>query len=235
LAKRRFEPRRFAELAVDAPAKGVGMTKTCIVSLVIAVVVSLVIGLTAGFFLGIASTKAGKAFLSSVLETEQKPDVSHPKTVIRDRFQFQYPSNWNINSDDEGYDPDGMFSIHSPGTTFVMFVIMPGTTAPEDSLRTQIRPFENGMNASVVGRFEKYGSFTGKGAILKTKTAGSSSTTKLFSFCHDGLRVMITQFCPDSNLKRADAGLSLIENSFSLRTAAEKKDTSGKPDASHGK
>ena len=93
---------------------------------------------------------------------------------------------------------------------------------------------ENGMNASVVGRFEKYGSFTGKGAILKSKTAGSSSTTKLFSFCHDGLRVMITQFCPDSNLKRADAGLSLIENSFSLRTGAEKKDTSGKPDASHG-
>jgi hypothetical protein len=210
------------------------MTKTHVVSLIIAIVVSLVVGVIAGFFLGAASTKAGKAFLNNILENEQKAEVSRPKTLVRDRFQLQYPSNWRIKVDDEDYDPDAMFSIESPGSAFVMFVIGAGETKPEDTLQSQIRPFEKLMNRPVVTRFERYGRFTGKGAILKGKVMGIRTTTRLFSLYQNGLTVMVTEQCPDEDLKPVQPGLSLIEKSFSLM-ADKSNETPKKPAPANGK
>ena len=210
------------------------MTRTHVVSLVIAVIVSLVVGGIAGFFLGVASTTAGKAFLADVFEDEQKADVSRPKTLVRERFRLQYPSNWKIDVDDKDYDPDGMFSIDSPGSACVMFVIDAGKSEPEHNLQILMRPFEKLMGSPVIGKSEQYGHFTGEGATLKGKIMGIRMSVTLFSLHQDGLTVMITQQCPDEDLKRVQAGLSLIESSFSL-TATERKETPNKSDVDDGK
>jgi hypothetical protein len=70
--------------------------------------------------------------------------------------------------------------------------------------------------------------------ILKGKIMGIRMTTKLFAFSQNDLTVMITQQCPDEDLKHVQNGLTLIENSFSLITD-EKKDAPNKPDAGDGK
>jgi len=210
------------------------MKKTHWVILLIAIFISLMVGVVAGFFLGVASTKAGKAFLADIFEDEQKAEVANPIQLVRDKFQLQYPSNWKIDVEDEDYDPDGMFSIDSPGSAFVMFVIGPGKTEPEANLQIQIRQFEKLLSSTVISRFERYGRFTGKGAILKGKAMGVKMTVKVFSFRQNGLTVMITQQCPDEDLKQAQAGLSLIESSFSLK-ADKKKESSNKTEAGKGK
>ena len=210
------------------------MTKRCIVPMVTAVVVSLTVGVVAGFFLGVASTKAGRAFLDDLFEEEQKADISRPTTLIRDRFQLQYPTNWRIDVDDEDYDPDQMFSIDSPGSAFVMFVIGTVETEPEDNLQMQIRQFKKLMSSPAIDRFERYGRLTGKGATLKGKVMGIRTTTRLFAFSQDELTVMITQQCPDDDLNRAQDGLTLIESSFMFRTNTNQR-TPNQPNAGDGK
>ena len=126
--------------------------------------------------------------------------------------------------DDEDYDPDAMFSIDSPGSALVMFIIGAGETKPEDTLQSQIRPFEKLISRPAISRFEKYGRYTGNGAILKGRVMGIKTTVRLFCFHQNGLTVMITEQCPDEDLKPVQAGLRLIEGSFSL-TADNGKET----------
>jgi hypothetical protein len=186
--------------------------------LVVAVVVSLALGGVAGFFLGVASTKAGKAFMRGMVQEEEKSAVSDPQKLIRKQFELQYPSNWHIDVEDKDYDPDHMFSIDSPGHAFVMFVIGAGESEPEDSLKIQLRQFDKIMTGLAVENFERYGRHAGKGATLKGKILGTRTTVKLFALSQDGLTVMITQQCPEEDLNQVQAGLDLIESSFLLRT-----------------
>src|SRR4051812_47886150 len=91
--------------------------------LVLAVVGSLLVGGFFGFFLGIAVTKLGRTFIHNILHGEERADVSHPTKLDRETFQLQYPSNWTIDVTDENHDPDHRFTLHSPGTAFVMFFL----------------------------------------------------------------------------------------------------------------
>jgi hypothetical protein len=187
------------------------------VTLILVVIASLVVGGVIGFILGVASTKAGKAFLEELLEEEQNADVAHPHVVIRDRFQLQYPTNWKIDVNEEDYDPDQNFSIDSPGSAFVMFAIGTEELEAEESLRIYLRQYEK-LGSVAIERFERFGRYTGKGAIVKDKSMGVRSTIKLFAFNQKGSSFMITQHWPDEDLKKVQAGLNLIENSFSLVT-----------------
>lgn len=203
------------------------MNRTNAVLLLIAIAVALAVGTFTGFFLGVASTKAGKAFLADIVQDEQKADVSSPKKIVRERFQLQYPSNWKIDADDEDYDPDHMFSIDSPGSAFVMFIIGTAELDPEEHLQIQIRHHEKLMGRMSINRFEKYGRFQGKGATLKGRIMGIRITVKLFAFQQDGLSLMITQQCPDEDWKHVQPGMTLIENSFVLKAKNTKKAEEG--------
>jgi len=196
------------------------MTNKCTVSVVVAVVVSLVLGGVSGFFLGVVSTQAGKDFFESLFEEEERPDVSHPIVLIRERFQLEYPGNWTVDIEDEDYDPDAMFSIESPGAAFVMYIIGAGEMEPEEILQIHMENFKKLMGNVAVERFEQLGSLTGKGAQLKGTILGFRTTTKIFAFCQDGLLLQIVQQCPDADLGYVKEGLELIENSFLLRSNA---------------
>jgi len=197
------------------------------------VLASLVIGVSIGFFLGIASTKAGRSFILDIVEDERKAEVSQPNKVVRESFTLQYPSNWKIAIDDEDYDPDHMFSIESPGSAFVMFVIGPGETEPENNLQAQIQQFTKLMTSPSIERFKNYGRLSGKGAILKGKILGIRITTKVFAFHQDDLTIITVQQYPDEDMKHVQEGFALIESSF-LLFKKEKKDTQDKPGKSTG-
>ncbi len=201
------------------------MTRTQIVLVTAAIAVSLIVGLIAGFFMGVASTKAGRAFLRDVAEREQTADISHPKELVREAFRLQYPSNWRINVDDEDYDPDTLFSIESPGSTFVSFEIGKVGIEPEHYVQDLIRSYQKRMSKPVVSRFERYGRFTGKGAMLKGRIMGVKMNARVFSFRENGLTVMISESYADNDLQDARAGLGLIEMSFSLSANGSRKQT----------
>ena len=148
-------------------------------------------------------------------------DVSHPRNLVRERFQLQCPSNWKVDVNDEDYDADHMFSIDSPGSANVMFVMGSLETNPEDVLQDQISAFEKLFGAPTISRFERYGQISGKGAILQGKIMGNRITVKEFSFYENDLTVMITQQYPDENFKYVQDGLTLIESPFSLKARGE--------------
>jgi len=192
------------------------MKRVAPLTLVIAVLGALLVGGAGGFFLGLVSTRAGKSFVQSLVQDEQNADVSHPTSLAREKFQLQYPANWHIKTEDYKYDPDHMFSIESPGSAFVMFVLGPGDTDPEHNLQLFIRQFEKLMGSPAIDRFETYGRLPGKGATLHGKLLGNRTTVKLFAAHENGMTILITQQSSDEDLPRVQEGMRLIETSFTL-------------------
>ena len=187
--------------------------------LVLIILGSVIAGGIGGFFLGVLSTKAGKAFIQDIFEEEKRAEIKTPKNITRARFKLQYPSNWKIDEQDEDYDPDSMFAIDSPGSTFVMFALGNGEIDSEESLEDQIHQFEKIMSNITIEKFEKFGKYSGKGAIMKGKNMGIKMTVKLFSFNQEDFSIMVTEQCPDEDLLLTLDGLKLIETSFEIISA----------------
>lgn len=182
---------------------------------------SLIIGGIAGFLLGIASTKVGSDFLESIVSGEEHADLAQPNVITRERFRLEYPSNWSVDVNDDDYDPDQNFTIESPGSAMVMFIIGTIETDPEENIQAQIAAFRKAMGSPAITRFDQYGNYQGKGAILRGTIMGSRTTVKVFSFCADGLTAIIAEHTPDEDMKYVKSGLALIEKSFSLQATAE--------------
>jgi len=195
------------------------MKRVSVGMLIVAVVVSLMIGGATGFFLGIASTKAGARFLADLVEQEAPAKTVNPTRLVRDRFELLYPANWKIDVGDEDYDPDQMFSIESPGAAFVMFILGNMETDPAESLQDQINSFSKLMGAPAIQRFENYGKLYGKGAVLQGKLLGTKVTVKAFASYSQGMTAIIIQQYPDEDFRNVKDGLALIEESFALKAS----------------
>jgi len=193
------------------------MKRVCVPILLVVMVLSLVVGGILGFFLGVASVKEGKEFLEGFFEQERMVEIEKPKGYISERFTFLYPSNWNIDKNNENYDPNHNFIIESPGAASVIFLISEAKTEPEENIKLNIEQYKKIISNPSITRFEKYGQLVGKGAILNGIMMGIDFTVKIFSAYQDNLTVVIIQFYPDGDLKYIKAGLELIENSFTVK------------------
>lgn len=195
------------------------MNQTSIVVLVLAVFVALVVGGIGGFFAGVAFTNLGRGGLEDVLvfDDEEHADVEQSKHLERDGFQLDYPINWSIDEEDEDYDPDRLFSVDSPGSSYVMFAIGKLGDEPEELLAGQVLAFEGLLDRPTRKNFGQYGNASGAGAELKGSMMGIPTTIRLFSFVDGENAVMVTEQCPDEDLEMAKPGLEMIENSFELK------------------
>jgi hypothetical protein len=181
-------------------------------------ILSLVAGGVLGFIGGVASSEL-------VTGLFEMPDIAQPRNLVRERFQLQYPSNWKVDVDDETYDPDHMFRIESPNAAFVMFKLYDGKSNLEDLLQNRISAFDELFDYPTISNFERYGQFSGNGAILRGKSAeehgGIRITIKVFCFYKDNMTVTIVQYYLDDTLEYVEDGLTLIEDSFSLIASDE--------------
>ncbi len=194
------------------------MKRVPVVALVVAVVMSLVAGVVVGFVLGVAATEAGREFLRDIVENEQAADVATPQHMERPRFTLQYPGNWYVDLKDEDYDPDHLFSIDSPGSAYVMFVLGPFESDPEEALRDQIAAFESLLGSPAITRFAQYGDLAGKGATLRGRIMGIRTTVRTFCAFERGQTVIITEQFPHDDEHFVKERLALIERSFVLRS-----------------
>lgn len=185
-------------------------------------ILSLVAGAVLGFFLGIAAIE-----FALTTELFEMPDIVQPRNLVRERFQLQYPSNWKVDVDDENYDLDHTFKIESSKSAFVMFKLYDCKSNLEDLLQNQISAFDELFDYPTISNFERYGQFSGNGAILRGESAeehgGVPITIKVFCFYENNMTVTIIQYYPDFTLELVQDGLTLIENSFSLIASDETK------------
>lgn len=195
------------------------MKKVSLGILFLAVIMSLCIGGVGGFFVGVATTDLGKAMVQGMLSTERQADTSNPKKLSRTSFELQYPSNWKIDTASDTYDPDASFTISSPGLTTVVFNIIPGQTDQEEFFKGQIDLEKKLLRRPVVTPLHKFGSFKCKGVMLRGRMIGVPTTVKVILFSRGDLTVISRQECSDEDLRLAQDGLTLIENSFKLKSA----------------
>jgi hypothetical protein len=186
----------------------------------------LIGGLVAGFFLGVASTKMGEDLLESLVSDEQPADVANAVRLDRDGFRLDYPANWRVDKKDEDYDPDHLFTIESPGSAFVMFILGALDSDPGETLKMQREQHEKMMSDASFEPFPTYAGLAGKGATMKGRVLGIPTTIRIFTCNRDGTTVIMTEHCPDEDLKHVRAGFELVEKSFALKAGAE----SEKPD-----
>lgn len=141
-------------------------------------------------------------------------------TIQRDGFSLSYPADWKIDTEDEDYDPDALFSIDSPdGENMIMFIIFTAAVDPDDLLEAQVDAFSGELVKNPgITTFDSWGKYKGKGKLLKGKLLGVfSGFVRIFVYGDEHKTMLVVEQCYD---KAYAAGLKkdydLIAASFSF-------------------
>jgi hypothetical protein len=156
----------------------------------------------------------------SLVRLEQQADVRSAKPIVRERFRLEYPGNWTIDVEDEHYDPDHLFSIESPGSCHVTFIVFDAALAAKDVLKAQLDAFVPKLSRSPVqAPFARWGAYDGEGVALAGNFLGvQGGSIRIFAHAsgREDLTLTIVEFCYDEDLPLVRPGFELIERSFEL-------------------
>ena len=182
-----------------------------------------VLGNVTGFFAGVYSTKAGREFLEDLATTEGAADTKHPHEINRKGFRLKYPGNWTIDTKDEDYDPDHLFTIESPGSSFTMMIITPEPTDPADDIRSMVDAYVPKLLKDPRRTpFTKWGAYLGRGVELRGRVMGiNRGGLRIFAHASPTVSFTVVELYFDDDLTMVKPGLQLIASSFSLRESSE--------------
>lgn len=147
-------------------------------------VACFVVGCGVGFAAGVFSVQSARQFLVGLFASERPAAVTQPIAVERPAFRFEFPGNWSVDTKDSDYDPDHMFSVDSPGQSFVMFVIADGEVEPktavdEHASAQMARMMKDGRRTPLT----TWGGRSCEGALISGKHLGlAPGTIRVFSF-----------------------------------------------------
>ena len=158
---------------------------------------------------------------------EPSPSASPPPTSVASRagvktharktFSFDYPERWTLQTGDDDYDPDALFTVDSPGACHTQVQLIEPSL--EASRMTAI--YEDKLGKTMLDRpkratFARWGTFQGAGVELAGPMAGHDGSIRIFS--HRGKRRAFTiiEFCFDDEMAETKPGFSTIESSFKL-------------------
>lgn len=191
------------------------------VAVALGVLFGLIVGCCGGFGLGLLATKGGARALEDFVSDEETANVGETKTISRAKFRVEYPGNWTIDDVDEDYDPDHLFSIDSPGSCHVQFVLFDTATDPASSLDAQVSAFVPKIIKEPSQKpMDSWGSFEGKGVILDGSIMGvQRGTVRIFSSADRDKDVTFTviEFCFDEDMSSVSPGFELVRKSFELK------------------
>lgn len=159
--------------------------------------------------------------LFTILLISGLPFINYAQHKIdREGFSMQCPAGWAIDTADEDYDADALFSIDSPdGENMIMFVIYDMALDTADLMKKH----EEGFTAKLlknpaVTRFSSWGRYKGSGKILKGKLMGVlKGTVRIFIYT-DGKKTMtvIEQYY-DKTYEELKQGYELMASSFEFK------------------
>jgi len=97
--------------------------------------------------------------------------------INRPAYMLHYDASWNIDSSDSDFNFDSYFSIDTRSNNgAVSFFIFDTPTDPAEHVKAQVKAhLAKVMKNGSVTYFEKWGSFSGKGALIKGKLLGNFS------------------------------------------------------------
>jgi hypothetical protein len=175
------------------------------------------LGCGVGFAAGVLSVRGARDFVVGLSRTEAPAEVSKPVTIDRPAFQLQYPGNWRVDTKDEDYDPDRMFSVDSPGQSFAMFFI---SEAPvEASIQGQVSAqTAKVMKDASQTPFTSWGGHTGKGVLLAGKQLGMTpGSVRIFAFREREMTYTVVESTYDDDRADVQPGFDLIARTFRVK------------------
>ncbi len=201
----------FTPSVAGAPTK-----KTSVWPIAIA---CFVVGCGCGFFAGVLSVKEARDFASGVFQDESAADVSSGVVVDRPAFVFTRPGNWSIDSKDKDYDPDHMFTVASPGQSFVMFFVADGDLSPETSVDLQVKAQTSKvMKDATQTPLTKWGGHAGTGMLLTGKQLGiTPGTIRIFSFRENEKTYTVIESTYDQDRANVQPGFDLVARTFRVK------------------
>jgi hypothetical protein len=139
------------------------------------------------------------------------------KTIKRDSFSLQYPSNWTIDTKDEDYDPDALFSIDAPDeNSMIMFMIFTTPLDAEELVAAQVDAFSSELLKNPeISSITSWGNYKGTGKILRGKIMGVfKGFVKIFVYGDEHKTMLVVEQCYDKIYDQLKKGYELIASSF---------------------
>jgi hypothetical protein len=179
--------------------------------------VGCAVGGVAGFGAGVASVKAARETFLAVFQDERSAEVDKPILLDRPAFRLQYPENWKVKPGSHG--EEGMFSIESPGQSFVMFVVATGALDPALSVELQAKQqTAKVMRDATSLPFDRWGAYSGTGVLLTGNMLGiSPGTLRIFAFRSGERTFTVIESTFDDDRSKVAPGFTLIEQSFKAK------------------
>jgi hypothetical protein len=164
-------------------------------------------------------------FLSAIilLWAACNPAPDSGKMLLHDRegFHLEYPSSWKIDTKDEDYDPDALFSIDSPRDGgMIMFIMIDMDMDPDELLTSE----EEAIIESVIKKptsvtsFKSWGNFSGKGKTIKGKLLGLlKGQVNIFIHVANEKTLVVMEQYYDNDADEVIPDLKKIAASFRLK------------------
>jgi hypothetical protein len=177
------------------------------------------VGCGIGLVPGVLSDQLARAFLHQLFRREHAAAVDKPITVERPGFRFQHAGNWSIDTEAETYDPDHMFSVHSPGHSFSWFIVADGEIQPRTTLDKHVAAqTAKVMKDATQTPFTEWGSHHGAGMLLTGRHLGlTPGTIRIFAFREQGKTFTVIESTSDQDRSLVQPGLDLIARTFEVK------------------
>jgi len=178
-----------------------------------------VLGCGCGFLVGVLSVKGARELASNLFRSERAAQVNQAIAVDRPAFQFEYAGNWHIDTESKDYDPDHMFSIDSPGQSFLMVVVADGELSPHVAVEKQVEAHtKKVMKEATKTELTEWGAHAGEGVLLKGKHLGiSPGTIRIFAFREQGTTYSVIESTYDDDRANVQPGFDLIARTFRVK------------------
>lgn len=141
------------------------------------------------------------------------------RNIERDSFSLKYPADWKIDTEDEDYDPDNLFSIDSPGDNMIMFMIFNVAMDKDELLKVQTEAFSSSLiKKPEISEFNTWGNYNGTGRILKGKLLGVfKGFVRIFIYNDLHKTMVVVEQCYDKDYEKLKKDYDLISSSFAFK------------------
>jgi len=141
--------------------------------------------------------------------------------IDREKFSLEYPASWTIDTKDEDYDPDAMFSIDSPDDgSLIMFFYIDSEMDPDMVLDEQEKAMTKAAmkKPSSVTAFSLWGNYSGKGRTIKGKLLGIfKGQINLFVCNENEATFLVLEQYYDKEAEAIEPILNQIASSFQFK------------------
>lgn len=143
------------------------------------------------------------------------------KTIDRDSFSLKYPDTWTIDTKDEDYDPDALFSLDAPaeGAT-MMFMIFDAVIDVDDMLKAQQEAMTKEVikKPTSISNFYQWGNYKGKGILIQGKILGVlKGQVKVFIYTDNNKSMLVMEQIYDSDMAVTGKEFEQIAKSFKFK------------------